>query len=157
MHHPSSSLHPGGVRCRSDLSLLRKEIVMEKVVTDRIKASPKSRRRRRSILAGVAALALSAGAVGSAAGSADAAGPTSVAPRNIAVFPTWFWSSTRVCVYNESSSTYAKVRVTPFSNPWKYDDIYAGPQQTSCILRSWWGSPIVANNLGTTHVQVTTY
>jgi hypothetical protein len=118
-------------------------------------SSKRNTRLRRALLATIATVGI-AGGVGLASGSASAAGPYTLVPHQIGIFPTWVFSGTNVCVANTSATTYAKVRVTPVSRPDLYDDIYAGPRQVSCINRWWGGAPIIANNLGTTVVSVAT-
>jgi hypothetical protein len=81
----------------------------------------------------------------------------------IAVFPTWNVVPTKLCVTNVETETgkYAMVRVEPAAlpRPVSYpkdepDDVYAQPGQTTCIRRSWAGSPIFAKNLSPTRATV---
>jgi len=134
-------------------------------MSDQATASRATSKTRRGSLAKrivVASLMVPAAAVGVLSAGASPASATSggiIGYHEIRVFPTWFWGSTTFCARNVETvpGKYAKIRVTPMSNPTLFDDVYANPGQTTCIRRSWWGSAIVANNLSVTGARADVY
>jgi hypothetical protein len=116
--------------------------------------------QRQTIVGLLAVIATSLVLIAGPTTAANAAGPATIDAGADVIFPTWFWSGTKVCAQQVAGVSYsARVRVDPFPyDDWQYDEfgVTTIPWMASCITRSWFGNPVKVINRGTTRLKVWT-
>ena len=102
----------------------------------------------------VVAAAVTGGVATAAHASAPAPSPPTssvtakAGPRTLpAVVPSWWWGATTVCIRNVGSKP-----GTAYISPYFFIDVQPG--QEECEAYWFWGAPIVALNVSTSHTEL---